>query len=122
MTLQNEGASGASEQTDFASITVPADAPANMSTTQAARMLATLRNNPRNKSGEKETAAEAAPIEAAPAVQESEAAPAAEDAAPARSRPTGETQSQPNRTQSASAHRAAEVLEKDEKNGSNPRP
>ena len=63
-----------------------------MSTTQAARMLATLRNNPRNKSGEKETAAEAAPIEAAPAVQESEAAPAAEDAASPDAGTTGETQ------------------------------
>ena len=91
MTLENEGAAGAGEQSDIAAITAPGNAPAEMSTTQAARMLATLRNK------SKETQAEAAPApregeKAAPAAQESEAAPAAEDAASPDSGTTGETQ------------------------------
>ena len=69
MTLENEGAAGAGEQSDIAAITAPGNAPAEMSTTQAARMLATLRNK------SKETQAEAAPApregeKAAPAAQE----------------------------------------------------
>ena len=51
MTLENEGAAGAGEQSDIAAITAPGNAPAEMSTTQAARMLATLRNKSKRDAG-----------------------------------------------------------------------
>jgi hypothetical protein len=93
MTLQNEGAARAGGETDFSYVTAPESAPAAMSTTQAARIVANLRQKSRDQTDQAPLRAGFKPAPAAVSTPESEAAPtaAAEDAAPAQ-QPSGETE------------------------------
>jgi hypothetical protein len=115
MALETEGGAAASETPQFTPITAPKDAPEQMTTTQAARMLAQLRHNP-----PKEQPAESAPDpriksgEAAPAT-ESEAAPAAEDAAPVEAQPSGEAEAAPEPEAELSPIEPPRSWSKDEK-------
>jgi hypothetical protein len=89
MALETDAGAPAGETPQFMPVTAPKDAPEQMTTTQAARMLAGLRHTRNKEQGTPPDTVKEITVEATPS--QSETAPAVEDAAPAEGQPSGET-------------------------------